>query len=112
MTVGEKIRYRRLELNMTMEELGKAIGVQRSAINKYEKGIVDIKSSTLSAIAKALGVSLIYFLDDEKEPHRPIVFSDIKEFTKLLAAMSPEDYGMVVAAIDRTYKKMREEGKL
>jgi len=111
MTVGEKIRYRRLELNMTMEELGKAIGVQRSAINKYEKGIVDIKSSTLAAIAKALNVSLVYFLDDDKE-HRPIVFSNIKEFTKLLASMTPADYEMVVAAIDRTYKRLKEEKKL
>ena len=43
MTTGEKIRNRRLELHMTMEDLGRAIGVQRSAINKYEKGMVDIK---------------------------------------------------------------------
>ena len=34
MTVGEKIRARRIELGMTMDDLGKAIGVQRSAINR------------------------------------------------------------------------------
>ena len=64
MKTGEKIRNRRLELNMTMEDLGNAIGVQRSAINKYEKGTVDIKSSTLSAIANALNVPIGYLLDD------------------------------------------------
>ena len=70
MTTGEKIRNRRLELHMTMEDLGRAIGVQRSAINKYEKGMVDIKSSTLSAIASALGVSAISLLDDIDDfPH-------------------------------------------
>ena len=37
MTTGEKIKARRLELGMTMDDLGNAIGVQRSAINKYEK---------------------------------------------------------------------------
>lgn len=67
MKTGEKIRRRRLELNMTMEDLGKAIGVQKSAINKYEKGIVDIKSSTLSSIAKALNVSPVFLLDDEDD---------------------------------------------
>ena len=36
MTLGEKIRKRRMELNMTMDDLGQAVGVQRSAINKYE----------------------------------------------------------------------------
>ncbi len=67
MKSGEKIRRRRLEMNMTMEQLGNAIGVQRSAINKYEKGIVDMKSSTLSAIARVLQVSLVSLLDDEDD---------------------------------------------
>ena len=65
MKTGEKIRKRRLELHMTMEDLGRAIGVQRSAINKYEKGTVDLKSSTLAEIANALGVSPAYLLGDE-----------------------------------------------
>ena len=68
MKTGEKIRQRRLELNMTMEDLGRAIGVQRSAINKYEKGIVDIKSSTLSLIAHALDIPVSALLDDLEEP--------------------------------------------
>ena len=64
MTTGEKIRNRRLELKMTMEDLGRAVGVQRSAINKYEKGSVDITSSKLSAIASALGVTPVSLLSD------------------------------------------------
>ena len=65
MTVGEKIRARRLELGLTMEELGAAIGVQRSAINKYEKGYVELRQSTIAALAQALHVSVLYFLDDD-----------------------------------------------
>ena len=64
MKTGEKIRNRRIALNMTMEDLGNAIGVQRSAINKYEKGLIDIKSSTLQAIANALNISPVLLLDD------------------------------------------------
>ena len=67
MKAGEKIRARRLELGMTMEELGNAIGVQKSAINKYEKGMIDLKRSTIAALAKALDVSPVYLLDDEDE---------------------------------------------
>ena len=68
MTLGEKIRTRRIELNMTMDDLGQKIGVQRSAINKYEKGIItDLKSSTINALAKALNVSPIYLLDDDPD---------------------------------------------
>lgn len=68
MNLGDKIRTRRMELGMTMEDLGKAIGVQRSAINKYEKGIItDLKRSTIDALSKALNVSVFYLLDDDPE---------------------------------------------
>lgn len=71
MTTGEKIRKRRLELKMTMEDLGNAIGVQKSAINKYEKGLVDMKGSTLAAIARVLNVPVITLLDDEEDGEVP-----------------------------------------
>ena len=68
MTLGEKIRKRRIELNMTMDDLGNAIGVQRSAINKYEKGMItDLKRSTIQALANALQVSPLYLLDDDDD---------------------------------------------
>jgi len=67
MTVGEKIRARRRELNMTMDDLGRAVGVQRSAINKYEKGMVELTASKISALAKALNVPIFYLLDDDPE---------------------------------------------
>ena len=68
MTLGEKIRKRRIELGMTMDDLGNAIGVQRSAINKYEKGfITDLMRSTIQALANALNVSPLYLLGDDDE---------------------------------------------
>jgi len=39
--MGNRIRTKRLEKNLTMEELGNMLGVKASAINKYEKGIVE-----------------------------------------------------------------------
>jgi repressor LexA len=57
-----------MELNMTMDDLGNAIGVQRSAINKYEKDMItDLKRSTIHALAKALQVSPLYLLDDDND---------------------------------------------
>ena len=53
MTLGEKIHALRVEHDMTMEDLAKKVGVQRSAINKYEKGIVvNLKRSTLASLCK------------------------------------------------------------
>ena len=67
MTVGEKIRNRRQELKMTMDDLGAAVGVQRSAINKYEKDAIDIPASRIAALARALDVPIFYLLDDDPE---------------------------------------------
>lgn len=57
MDIGAKIKAARLAKGMTQEELGKALGVQKSAIAKYESGrVVNIKRSTLKKISDILGL--------------------------------------------------------
>ena len=57
MDIGDKIRNARIAKGMTQEELGKMLGVQKSAIAKYESGrIVNIKRSTLKKISDILGI--------------------------------------------------------
>lgn len=57
MDIGKKIREARLAKNLTQEELGNIVGLQKSAIAKYENGrVVNIKRSTLQKLAKALGL--------------------------------------------------------
>lgn len=54
--IGEAIKRARQSKNLTQEELGKLIGVQRAQISRIENG----KNLTLSTIAKvfrAMGVS-------------------------------------------------------
>jgi len=62
-TMGERIYKRRTELNMTMQELGKKVGVQASAVNKWEKGLVEnIKASTIKKLSVALDVTPAYLM--------------------------------------------------
>ena len=57
MEIGQKIKKARLERGLTQQELGSIVGVQKSAIAKYENGrVVNIKRSTLQKIAKALNI--------------------------------------------------------
>ena len=70
MTMGERIRYLRESKGMTQEELGEKIGVQKSAIRKYEKGEVqNIKRSNIKKLADIFGVSPTYLmcLEDEQQ---------------------------------------------
>lgn len=55
MGIGEVIKNARLAKGLTQQELGDMVGKQKSAIAKYEKGIVvNIKRSTLQKLATAL----------------------------------------------------------
>ena len=66
MDMGTRIKEARIAKGMTQEELGKIVGVQKSAIAKYEKGrVVNIKRSTLQKIASALNISPSSLLFEE-----------------------------------------------
>ena len=55
MNIGKKIKEARLAKKLTQEELGNIVGLQKSAIAKYENGrVVNIKRSTLQKLAQAL----------------------------------------------------------
>lgn len=68
MNIGDKIRNARLEKGYTQEELGKLIGVQKSAVAKYEKGrVVNIKRSVLAKISKVLDIPPVELVSDIEE---------------------------------------------
>jgi transcriptional regulator with XRE-family HTH domain len=52
--VGERIRARRNQLQMSQEELGKALGVSFQQVQKYENGTNRISSGRLIQIVVAL----------------------------------------------------------
>lgn len=68
MNIGEKIKSARLAKGYTQEELGKLIGVQKSAVAKYEKGrVVNIKRSVLAKIAQVLDIPPVELVSDIEE---------------------------------------------
>lgn len=63
MDTGKLIKELRIKNNMTQEELGEKLGVQKSAIAKYENGRVEnLKRSTIQKLSEIFGVSPINFL--------------------------------------------------
>lgn len=60
---GERIKELRLLAEMSQDELGKRVGVQRAAINKYEKGTVEnIPIKTIERMAQVFDVSPSYIV--------------------------------------------------
>lgn len=114
MTIGEKIKARREELGMTTEELGRLIGVQRSAVTKYEKDKVDLKSKQLQAIANALGVPSAALLgDDDHEDQQRLEALHQNPRLGLLfdrvLRMKPEDQETMIAVSASIMKELDGE---
>lgn len=63
MSMGKRILELRKLNGMSQEELGKRVGVQRAAINKYEKETVEnIPLKTIEKIARVFDVSPAYIV--------------------------------------------------
>lgn len=60
---GKRLLKMRTERGWSQERLGEVIGISRSAINKYEVGVVtDVKASQVELLASALGCSAAYLV--------------------------------------------------
>jgi transcriptional regulator with XRE-family HTH domain len=61
--VGQKIRARRIFLQMSQTEVADAVGITFQQIQKYERGANRVGASRLQQISDALGVSPFYFFE-------------------------------------------------
>ncbi len=71
--MGARLRELRESRKLTQEEVGKIIGVQKAAIQKYEKGYVkNLKRESIEKLSKFYGVSADYImcLDEEHTKER------------------------------------------
>ena len=103
---GTRIKHLRQLNKMSQEELGKRVGVQRAAINKYEKGTVtNIPIATIENIAKIFDVSPTYIVGWDALGGNPLsaevkVLQSVKKF-----------YGSDTLEIIETYTQLNAEGK-
>ena len=64
MTIGEKIKERRLALGLTLEEVGNAVGVAKSTVRKWEIGFIEnMRTDKVAKLAKVLETTPAYLLD-------------------------------------------------
>ena len=84
--VGERIKERRIELGLSMPELGKRIGVNKSTIQRYEADGVDPKRTMIiNGLADALLTTpewLTGLSDDKEYDSRTLCQKDIEEHIK------------------------------
>ena len=84
--VGERVKERRTELNITMPELGRRVGVNKSTIQRYEADGVDPKRTMIiNGLAEALLTTpewLTGLSEDKEYDSRTLCARDMEEHIK------------------------------
>lgn len=69
MDVGKRIRERRKELNLSVDELAKKLNKNRTTVYRYEKGdIENLPIDILGPLAKALNTTPAYLMGWDDKP--------------------------------------------
>jgi transcriptional regulator with XRE-family HTH domain len=61
--VGNRVRMRRLMLDMSQEQLGEALGLTFQQVQKYEKGTNRVGASRIQQISEILQVPVSFLFD-------------------------------------------------
>jgi repressor LexA len=68
MKIGEKISLRRKQLDLTLEEVGQAVGVSKTTVRKWENGVIEnMKRDKIVRLSKILDMSIPELMGWENE---------------------------------------------
>ena len=81
LVMGNKIKDLREKFGMTQTELADKLGVSKSVVSAYEKGIRNPSFKVLPLLAKTFNVSELYFFE-KGEWQQQTVTVDISDLTK------------------------------
>lgn len=104
MNVGDYIKQLRLSRGYSQEQLGKLVGVQRAAVQKWECGKVqNLKRETIKRLAELFDVSPSSFIVSE-EQERSL---EQEELFEAFSSLSEEDQKKAIEYI-KLLKKAAE----
>ncbi|PIT68461.1 helix-turn-helix domain-containing protein [Bartonella tribocorum] len=84
-SIGKRIRYRRIAMGLSQKTLGSFLGVSFQQIQKYEKGLNRVSAKCLLEIAQKLQVPTGFFYED-------LVASDLATKEDLISEGNPSHH--------------------
>lgn len=64
------IKNRRLELNLTLEEVASMVGVTKATVQRWESGLIEnMKRDKIALLAKALNTTPVFILGLDNNPN-------------------------------------------
>lgn len=120
MTMAERIKELRLAAGLTQEELGIKLGLQKSAIAKYENGRVEnIKQSTIQSLAELFKVRPSYIMGWDDAPTSAPLYEAAAGEGRLNDGYPSEEYKIqlepeefVVKVVGRSMEPTLQDGDI
>jgi len=102
--LGSRIKARRKELNLTLQNIADEIGVAKSTIQRYENGNIEtIKLPVVEAIARVLKVNPSYLLG--KTDHMEPTANDDDELQEYLEYLKNREDGRMLFSLAKNATK-------
>ena len=73
MEIGDRIRLLREQRELTLEQVGEYVGVNKATVQRYESGEIDIKRTTAIKLAEILGTNPAYIMGWTDNPARDLL---------------------------------------
>lgn len=103
-TIGEKLRELRESYDLTQEQVGKAINLDRSTYSNYELGKTSPSYDTLVKLSHIFDVPKAALLPDDDGD--TVSFKDVARADSMLKTLSKEERGLI--AYYRTLDKAQK----
>jgi transcriptional regulator with XRE-family HTH domain len=93
--IGERIKSRRLQLDLSQEALAELLNTDHKKIWRYENGKNTPSMSALIQLARSLDTTTDYLVGLTDDPHRPLTSIDDltnleRDIIRLLRELSPD----------------------
>lgn len=112
--IGNRIKQRRKELGLTMQELAEKIGLNISTISRYESGKIEkVKIPVIKSLSEVLGIDL---LSEKIENKRVIVDSRRIEIVRrslntIAPAMNDDELDVLKSLLLVITKRIKKESE-
>lgn len=117
MTLGERIKQLRRDMNMTQVEFGRFIGVSGATISTSESGKTTPDSQTIEIICMKCNVNRDWLVDgigemQVQKPLLPEIIHNLRKYPRaleVLSAMRPEDWQAFEALLERLFEQKNKK---
>lgn len=110
--IGQRLEARRIELDLTMQEVASRVGVARSTVQRYEKGkISKIKLPVIESFAVALNVNPSWLIGKSEDKCAAQPENSRNTLSLEIRSSSNDALTQEEAELLRKYRRLDTRGK-